>query len=212
MSEKILNKEAAEDLVSSTSGIKLNADQYTELTTESALALSKFLGDVLELNSIEQLPQKVAKSIAEFSGSFLCLNGIKEISDEAIKELGNFRGEHLQLQGLSRANEKVINTLCLINQRQTHTHYNPTIRLPELNPSDKLIEVLFSYQWDRIEIGLIEINSANIEYLRNFEFQLGLPKLNKINLSEDYGVIYYEEWTVNTNGISSIEEYNSKIT
>jgi len=39
-----------------------------------------------------------------------------------------------------------------------------------------------------------------------------LPKLNKINLSEDYGVIYYEEWTVNTNGISSIEEYNSKIT
>ena len=58
MSEIILNKEAAEDLVSSTSGIKLNADQYTELTTESALALSKFLGDVLELNSIEQLPQK----------------------------------------------------------------------------------------------------------------------------------------------------------
>ena len=153
MSEKILNKEAAEDLVRSTSGIKLNANQFTELTSESALALSKFLGDVLELNSIEQLSQEVAKSIAEFSGSFLCLNGLKEISDEAIKELGNFRGEHLQLQGLSKANAIVIKTLCEINQRQEHTHYRVTLRLPNLNPANELTDIIIKYDWDRVEIG-----------------------------------------------------------
>jgi len=207
MSENILTKEIAIDLVKNSCDI-LNANGYTKLSAESAFELSKFLGDELQLNSVSELSREIAINIAEFSGSFLCLNGLKEISEDAIKVLGSFKGEHLQLQGLTCASETTIKILCDINQRQEFTYFKPTLRLPELNPSNAILQILTAVEWDILELGLIEINSLNLNYLRHYDGQLQLNMLAKINIDKNDGEIFFNNAVITESFEQLIEEHN----
>ena len=207
MSENILTKQIAIDLVKNSCDI-LNANGYTKLSAESAFELSKFLGDELQLNSISELSREIAKDIAEFSGSFLCLNGLKEISEDAIKVLGTFKGEHLQLQGLTCASETTIEILCDINQRQEYTYFKPTLRLPKLNPPNEVIELLTTYEWDILELGLIEINPVNLQFLRHYDGLLILRLLDKINVKKSDGEIIFNNADITESFEQLIEEHN----